>query len=231
MSCVSEVFDMAVSAAAPQHEPQASPPSAPPSVTTSIEMSERVLVSKLRRNDTAAFEQLVRTHQDRVFDFCVRMVTDREEAFDLTQEIFFSIHQNLEKFRADSKLITWIFRIAKNHCLNRLKYLKRRGRGRSEEFGEVNELSIVDSVGAQAQADEVLAVQSDRRYVHLAIAQLDEDQRVLVVLRDVEGLTYEEIMEITELAEGTVKSRLHRAREKLAGILAKFETSFADRRR
>jgi RNA polymerase sigma-70 factor (ECF subfamily) len=209
--------------------PAASPPSAPPSATNNADVSERVLVSKLRRRDPVAFEALVRMHQDRVYDFCVRMVTDREEAFDLTQEIFFSIHQNLEKFRADSKLITWIFRIAKNQCLNRLKYLKRRGRGRSEEFGEANELSIVASLGAPQQPDDVLSAQSDRKFVHLAIAQLDEDQRVLVVLRDVEGLSYDEIMEITELAEGTVKSRLHRAREKLAGILATLEAGFAER--
>ncbi len=228
MPSVSDALDIAASVMSDASTPPASPPSAPPSANAA-ELSERVLVSKLRRRDPAAFELLVRTHQDRVYDFCVRMVTDREEAFDLTQEIFFSIHQNLEKFRADSKLTTWIFRIAKNHCLNRLKYLKRRGRGRSEEFGDVNELAIVESVGLPQQADDVLSAQRDRQFVHLAIAQLDEDQRVLVVLRDVEGLTYEEIMEITELAEGTVKSRLHRAREKLGGILAKLESSFADR--
>ncbi len=228
MGPVSDVLNMAVRPME-RESPPASPPSAPQSASSNADVSERVLVSKLRRRDPGAFEALVRMHQDRVYDFCVRMVTDREEAFDLTQEIFFSIHQNLEKFRADSKLITWIFRIAKNQCLNRLKYLKRRGRGRSEEFGEVNELSIVESMGAPQRPDDALSAQSDRTFVHLAIAQLDEDQRVLVVLRDVEGLTYEEIMEITELAEGTVKSRLHRAREKLAGILARLESSFADR--
>ena len=70
---------------------------------------------------------------------------------------------------------------------------------------------------------------NDRALVHRAIQELDEDQRSLVVLRDVEGLSYEEIMDITELPEGTVKSRLHRAREKLAGILTRLEQSFADR--
>ena len=94
-------------------------------------LSDRVLLAKLRRNDSSAFELLVKLHQDRVYDFCVRMLNDREEAFDLTQEIFLSIHQNVDKFRADAKLTTWIFRISRNHCLNRLKYLKRRGRGRS----------------------------------------------------------------------------------------------------
>jgi RNA polymerase sigma-70 factor (ECF subfamily) len=186
---------------------------------------ERVLVSRLKRGDTAAFETLVRAHQDRVYDFCVRMLGEREEAFDLTQEIFLSVHQHLDRFRADAKLSTWLFRIAKNHCLNRLKYLKRRGRGRSEEYAEANELSITQSVGGPVRPDEVLVAQRDRAWVHRAIAELEEDQRVLVVLRDVEGLSYEEIMDVTELAEGTVKSRLHRAREKLAAILARLEAA------
>jgi RNA polymerase sigma-70 factor (ECF subfamily) len=191
--------------------------------------SDRVLISKLRRGDASAFEALVRAHQDRVYDFCVRMLNDREEAFDLTQEIFLSIHQNVDKFRADAKLTTWIFRISRNHCLNRLKYLKRRGRGRSDEFGESNEKVISDSMGGSASPDEMVTRKRERQLVHQAIEELDEEQRSLVVLRDVEGLSYEEIMEITELPEGTVKSRLHRAREKLAGILGRLESAFTNR--
>ena len=185
--------------------------------------TERLLVSRLKRGDGAAFEALVRSHQDRIYDFCVRMLADQEEAFDLTQEIILSVHQHLERFRADAKLSTWLFRIAKNHCLNRIKYLSRRGRGRSEEYAEANELSITQSVGGPVRPDEVLSARHERERVHRAIAELDDDQRVLVVLRDVEGLTYEEIMDVTELAEGTVKSRLHRAREKLADILVRLD--------
>lgn len=192
-------------------------------------LPEHLLIARLRRGDGAAFEVLVKTHQDRVYDFCVRMMADREEAFDLTQEIFISVHKNLEKFRADAKLTTWIYRIARNHCLNRLKYLKRRGRGRSDEYGEANELSITESSGGgPEQPDDVAMAKNARALVHRAIEELDEEQRALVVLRDVEGLSYEEIMDITELPEGTVKSRLHRAREKLAGILTRLEESFAD---
>lgn len=184
------------------------------------ELSERVLLSKLRRRDPDAFEQLVRTHQDRVYDFCVRMLNDREEAHDLVQEIFVSVHQHLDKFRMDSKLSTWIFRISKNHCINRLKYLKRRGRGRSDEYGDVSEAELQGAVGSPQKPDEALAAARERDMVHRAIARLDEEQRALVVLRDIEQLSYEEIVEITELPEGTVKSRLHRAREKLATIIA-----------
>ena len=191
------------------------------------EPSERVLISRLRRKDPTAFEQLVKQHQDRVYDFCMRMLADREEAFDVTQEIFVSIHQHLEQFRADAKISTWIFRISRNHCLNRIKYLKRRGRGRSEEYGEASEQAINESVGAPAMPDESLESSRTRALVHRAIARLEEDQRVLVVLRDIEGLSYEEIVEITELAEGTVKSRLHRAREKLALILGELEAELS----
>jgi RNA polymerase sigma-70 factor (ECF subfamily) len=195
----------------------------PAAPTDPLSLPEHLLIARLRRREPSAFEALVRTHQDRVYDFCVRMVGEKEEAFDLTQEIFMSIHQHLGEFRADAKLSTWIFRIARNHCLNRIKYLKRRGRGRSEEFGLVNELSITESLGGSLRPDDVLAGQRERALVHRAIGLLDDDQRLLVVLRDVEGLSYEEIMDVTELAEGTVKSRLHRAREKLGGILARLE--------
>ncbi len=190
---------------------------------------EHLLIARLRRRDPAAFEYLVKAHQDRVYAFCVRMLADREEAFDLTQEIFISIHSHVDKFRADAKLTTWIYRITRNHCLNRLKYLKRRGRGRSDEYGESNELLINDAVGGPQRPDEAMMGRDERALVHRAIQELDEDQRSLVVLRDVEGLSYEEIMDITELPEGTVKSRLHRAREKLVGILSKLEDGFVDR--
>lgn len=185
--------------------------------------SERVLVSKLRRRDPEAFEALVRAHQDRVYNFCLRMLNDREEANDLVQEIFVSIHQNLDKFRMDARLSTWILRIARNHCLNRLKYLKRRGRGRSDAFADVSEGALQDALDGPQKPDEALNAAHERDLVRRAIARLDEEQRVLVVLRDIEQMTYEEIIEITDLAEGTVKSRLHRAREKLATIIAGLE--------
>lgn len=185
--------------------------------------SDRLLLAKLRRGDPEAFEVLVREHQDRVYDFCVRMLGDREEASDLVQEIFVSVHQNVGKFREDSKLSTWIFRISKNQCINRLKYLKRRGRGRSEEYGEVGEDALMNAMGAPQGPDAALEVARERARVQWAISQLEPDARMLVALRDIEGLSYEEIIEITELAEGTVKSRLHRAREKLADLLGRLE--------
>lgn len=187
--------------------------------TPVVDAAERRFVAKLRRGDPDAFEQLVRLHQDRLYDFCYRMLADRDEAADLVQEIFVSVHQNLRKFREDSKVSTWLYRIGKNHCLNRLKYLQRRGRGRSSEMSDVNESALAAAMTGPPRPDEALDSASERKRVQRAIERLEPEQRVLVVLRDIEGMTYEEIMDITELPEGTVKSRLHRAREKLANLL------------
>jgi RNA polymerase sigma-70 factor (ECF subfamily) len=181
---------------------------------------EALAASDLRRGDPEAFAALVKRHQDRVYDFCFRMLSDREEALELTQEIFVSIHQALPGFRFDSKLSTWIYRISKNHCLNRLKYLQRRGRGRSEDVDQVPEAALAEAVGAPQKPDEAMEAEHERAVVQRAIARLEPDQRALVALRDIEGLSYEEIVEIADLPLGTVKSRLHRARERLAEILS-----------
>jgi RNA polymerase sigma-70 factor (ECF subfamily) len=175
---------------------------------------------ELRRGDPAAFTELVQSHQDRVYDFCVRMLGDREEALEIVQEIFVSVHQALPHFRFDSKVSTWIYRISKNHCLNRLKYLERRGRGRSDELDGVPEEALAGAAGAPTRPDDALQAEHERVMVQKAIARLEPDARALVALRDIEGLSYEEMVEITQLPLGTVKSRLHRAREKLAEYLA-----------
>lgn len=183
---------------------------------------DMALLARLRRGDSDAFELLVHTHQDRLYDFCVRMVGDREEAHDLVQEIFVSVHQNVRRFREDAKLSTWLFRITKNHCINRLKYLNRRGRGRSDEYDETTAL-FTEGGGTVPGPDAALESSRERARVQWAISQLEPDARMLVALRDIEGLSYDEIIDITELPEGTVKSRLHRAREKLAEILGRLE--------
>ncbi|OJH35861.1 sigma-70 family RNA polymerase sigma factor [Cystobacter ferrugineus] len=188
-----------------------------------VETPERLLLARLRRGEPEAFEALVRENQDRLYDFCVRMLADPEEANDVVQEVFVSAHQHLARFREDSKLSTWLFRIGKNHCLNRLKYLKRRGRGRSDEYGEQSEGALARALGSPPGPDEALEAAREQARVQWAITQLEPDARMLVALRDIEGLSYEEIVDITELPLGTVKSRLHRAREKLAEVLGRLE--------
>jgi RNA polymerase sigma-70 factor (ECF subfamily) len=183
---------------------------------------ERMLLRKVRRGDERAFAEMVREHQDRVFDLVFRMLGDREEALDVSQEIFVSIHGAVARFRGDSRVSTWMFRIARNHCLNRLKYLGRRDRGRSTEISDVSE-ALLEAQAPSVRPDEAMVEREQKRLVQAAIAQLAEEHRLLVVLRDIEGLSYHEIAAIVDEPEGTVKSRLHRARAALAEIVVRLE--------
>lgn len=181
------------------------------------EAEEQQLVERLRRQDEAAFNELVRLYDKRVFRLVLRMLNDRAEAEDVAQEVFVTIFKAIGNFRGESKLSTWIYRIATNHCKNRVKYLDRRARGKKTELDEVSEHGAMQSASMSSSAqlarpDEQAEANQIERIVRAAIAELDEDQRELVILRDVENLSYEEIQQITGLPEGTVKSRLHRAR-------------------
>jgi RNA polymerase sigma-70 factor (ECF subfamily) len=213
---VSGVLEVGAVAGEADGEPSGGAPRA-------AEPCERLFVARLRRREPEAFERLVREHQDRLFDFSLRMLGDRGEAEDLVQDVFVSVHQALPRFREDAALGTWLLRVTRNHCLNRLKYLRRRGRGRSEELGEVEEAALRDAAGGPEGPDEALGAARQRARVQRAIQALEPEQRALVVLRDIEGLAYEEIAEVAELPLGTVKSRLHRARERLAALLGRLE--------
>jgi RNA polymerase sigma-70 factor (ECF subfamily) len=185
-------------------------------------LRERLLIARLRRRDERAFAELVRTHKDRVYDLCCRLLGDREEALDVAQDVFVSLHGALATFRGESRLSTWIFRVAKNHCLNRLKYLGRRGHHKTDELSDVSEQELSFHQPHPSPQEALLGKEQSTR-VQRAIAQLGEEQRVLIILRDIEGLSYEEIVQITEQPEGTVKSRLHRARAALAVILGQMK--------
>jgi RNA polymerase sigma-70 factor (ECF subfamily) len=159
----------------------------------------------------------VRLYDKRVFRLVLRMLNDRAEAEDVAQEVFVTIFKAIGSFRGESKLSTWIYRIATNHCKNRVKYLDRRARGKKTELDELSEHGAMESASMSSSAqvsrpDEQAEANQIERIVRAAIAELDDDQRELVILRDVENLSYEEIQQITGLPEGTVKSRLHRAR-------------------
>jgi len=175
-----------------------------------MSLSERVLVARLRRRDELAFNEVVELHGDKVFSLVLRMVGTRAEAEDIAQEVFVTVFKSIDSFRGESKLSTWILRIAANHSKNRIKYLSRRP----------TESEDVQNAAAAAGAPDALleAAQTDR-LMQDAIAELDEDHRLVVVLRDIEDLSYEEICEITGLPDGTVKSRLHRARMALKDLV------------
>jgi RNA polymerase sigma-70 factor, ECF subfamily len=189
-----------------------------------MSIREARLVRRLKDRDEQAFREMVEEYGDRVFSLTYRMLGSREEAEDLAQEVFITIFKSIESFRGDSKFSTWLYRVTANHCKNRIKYLSRRHDRDRAELTERVEGSGGASLAAPRPAPrpdvQLEGAQLEQMLQH-AIAELDEEQRILVILRDVEDLSYEEICAITELPDGTVKSRLHRARMALRKKLLK----------
>ncbi len=172
-------------------------------------------LERLRAREAGAFEVLVRTYQHRVFGVALRMLANSAEAEEIAQEVFVRAHRSLAEFRGEAKLSTWLYAITSRLCLSRLGAGERRLARRGEEAL----LRLRDPEGgpdAAAEQNELEAA------LHRAIAELPEDRRIVVVLRDLEGLSYEDIADALGLELGTVRSRLHRARADLKGKLERF---------
>ena len=171
------------------------------------------LLRRLRDRDERAFRELIEGHRDRVYNICYRMLGHKHEAEDVAQEVFITVFKTVETFRGDSKFSTWLYRVAVNHCKNRIKYLARRhDRDRDELDESSNGPNGAIGGPMPAAPDRALESVQMESLLQEAINSLDEEQRIVVVLRDVEDMSIEEICEITKLPDGTVKSRLHRAR-------------------
>lgn len=192
------------------------------SEVTYLQPAERRLIAQIRRGDERAFSELVTTFKDRIFSVSLRMMGNREEAEDLTQEVFVALYQHLGQFRGEAQLSTWIFRVTRNRCLNRLKYLGRRSAGKVTSIDSVPGRNLAESSGhSPTRPDQHLEGLQLQETVESALLELGEEQRLMVLLRDVEGLAYEEIAVICERPVGTVKSRLHRARLALAEAVSR----------
>jgi RNA polymerase sigma-70 factor (ECF subfamily) len=182
-----------------------------------MSLRERLLIHRLKQRDEVAFTEVVRLYQHRVYNLVFRMLGSREEAEDVAQEVFVTVLRSVDSFRGDAKFSTWLYRVAANHCKNRIKYLSRRSRTTGDGLDAVPEQGMEDAGQAPLQShidgpDKILEGLQLEQLMQRAIATLDEEHRLLIVLRDVEELSYQEIADITSLNEGTVKSRLHRAR-------------------
>lgn len=182
--------------------------------------SEKRFIERLRAHDERAFNELVQTYGDRVYRLLFRMLGRRDEAEDMAQEVFVQVFKAIADFRGEAQLGTWIYRIAVNLCKNRTRYLARRHSDAQDELEPAAEQgSLAQAKGwttgeVDGPAELVQGYQVER-LVRGCILEIEPEFREVLVLRDVEELTYDEIGEITGLAEGTVKSRLHRARAML----------------
>ena len=195
---------------------------------TSAQESDEMLMVRLMDGDRAAFDALFERYAGRLRSFVYRFVGDREVAEDLAQEVFVTVFKAIDGFRGDSKLSTWIYRVASNHSKNRIKYLVRRARNAKRPLDEISDRDALESgtmatSATVARPDEMAHAKQTESMIQRALGDLDEEHRELIVLRDIQDLRYDEIQRVTGLAEGTVKSRLHRARLALQRRVAELQ--------
>jgi RNA polymerase sigma-70 factor (ECF subfamily) len=176
------------------------------------------LVARWRAGDLRAFGELVRRHQRKVMGLLTRMLGDRDDAEDAVQETFLNLHRHGHRFRSESRFSTFVYRVAVNAALNRRRSQSRR-RAHLDEFERGQAMGRALPAAPRGPEDAIGGGEVKER-VQRCLAALPETLRAPVVLYDIEGMSYGEIAEILQIAEGTVKSRIHRARHALREQLA-----------
>ena len=180
-----------------------------------IVIDEIKCIKRAAKGDAAAFEELLLRYQGQIYNLCLRMTANADDAADITQEAFLKVWKNLDKFHFDSSFSTWLYRIASNCCLDFLRSQKRRPTVSLTVENEDEEEQELDIPDAAPLPEEQAILHEEKEQIKLAMSLLDEEQRQILTLRVVNDLSYTEISEILDMKEGTVKSRLSRARENL----------------
>jgi RNA polymerase sigma-70 factor (ECF subfamily) len=176
---------------------------------------ESALVQRCAAGDETACGELVAEHQRMVVQLAVNLLGDRDEALDLSQEVFLRVFRTIHRFRGQSSLRTWIYRIALNQARNRHRFWRRRHRADQVSLDQHIAAHGDFESGGEAGPDRVLAQKQLAEQLQRALDELPFDQRSVIVLREIDGLSYEEIAFSLGVAVGTVKSRLTRARQAL----------------
>jgi RNA polymerase sigma-70 factor, ECF subfamily len=181
---------------------------------------DRILVDRFKAGDQGAFDEMVTRYWDRIYGMVNQLLRNQQDAEEVTQDAFIRAHRALGDFRGESSFSTWLYQIATNLARNRYWYWWRRKRDRSVSFdaplGTDSETTLADIVPAEVVSPEDATVTQefvDR--VSAGMEQLSEKHREILILRNVQNLSYEEIAEILKISVGTVKSRIARARESL----------------
>jgi RNA polymerase sigma-70 factor (ECF subfamily) len=197
------------------------------SEAATLEPRELALSERLRAGEMEAFAELVAEFQPLVYSVTLRIVRDAEEARDVTQETFLRIYRHFDRFRGEASLKTWVCRIAVNQALNSERWWKRRRRAETCSLDEPltqeedDRMSLGATLASSAESPEETTLAHERQQqLERALGAVKKDFRIAVALRDIEGMSYEEIASILEISVGTVKSRIARGREMLRAILS-----------
>lgn len=182
-----------------------------------MSLNEQEIIDRIKKGDKNSFEQLIDMYQKKVYNIAYGILGCKEDAGDATQEAFLKVYRAIDGFNAQANFYTWLYRIASNVCMDMLRKRKRErfvffGLSYKNENGDEQDMQIEDTA---LKPDEQLIKEEQKQVILKAIASLKDDYRIIVVLRDINGLSYDEIAEVLKLSPGTVKSRLNRARSAL----------------
>ena len=180
------------------------------------ELQESELIKQAKKGDVAAFEELVRLHEKKVYTIAYKYMSNYEDAGDITQETFIKAFQVIHTFRGESSFGTWVSRIAANKALDELRKRKKFQITSLEEEIELEAGSVNKEIAAEdATPEECYLQQETGEYLQNLLDAMREEYKVVIIMREIEGRTYEEIAESLNCSLGTVKSRLSRARNYL----------------
>lgn len=175
-------------------------------------LEENECIARAQRGEVAAFSELVARYQDRIYRFLVRLTRSLDDALELTQETFLSAYQALARWRPEARFTTWLFRIARNQAFD---WLRRNKRVEFVALGDEQDVGFADPAPTP---DVTLESVQRLRQLERALARLPTEHREILLLREIEAMSYEDIAEVLDIRLGTVKSRIARAR---AGLLEK----------
>ena len=182
--------------------------------------TDQLLVARVQQGDRAAYDVLVLRYQARITNLVTRFVKNQTDALDVTQEAFLKAYRALPNFRGDSAFYTWLYRIAVNTAKNYLSLHTRRPTEVEQDILEIEQIDGDNVLKDNATPEHLLLTDEIQATIITTIEQLPEDLRVAITLREIEGLSYEEIAEVMECPIGTVRSRIFRAREAIDNRLA-----------
>ena len=182
------------------------------------EINEKEMIARVLTGDTEAFSELVTLYEKTVYNIALRMVGDRDDAADMTQEAFVKAWSNLPSFRGESKFSAWLYRITTNVCLDFLRSKSRRPQVSLSAGGDDEDRQL-DIPDPKAVPEELLMKKLDMEALHRGLEKLPPKHRQILVMRELGGLSYAEIAAELSLEEGTVKSRIFRARKNFCAYL------------
>ena len=188
-------------------------------IWSDVDSREAALIERCAAGDEQACAELVATHQRMVYSLALNLLGDRDEALDISQEVFLRVFRTLSGFRGQSALRTWIYRIVVNQVRNRQRWWRRRRRADEVSLDEHLKHGVELEAKQDVLPDRLLASKETATHIWQALDRLPFDQRTALILREVDGLRYEEIAFSLDIAVGTVKSRLTRARQALRADL------------